>query len=149
MSPEALFLPSMLLVGAAWLVLLLTKPSAQPLRRGALTTVIAFLGVLYAYFLFGFMDRAPADGSFSSVAGLIALFSVPELMLAGWLHYLILDFCAGYWIAKDASSHCSRLVIAPFLIATMVSAPVGLAIYLGLRNWLHQDTADLSPIKPI
>ena len=43
-----------------------------------------------------------ADGSFSTLAGVTALFADPWLLLAGWLHYLAFDLLIGTWEARDS-----------------------------------------------
>ena len=88
------------------------------------------IGVVYATLMITYLDRAPADGGFGSLAAVTQLFSVPELLLAGWIHYLAFDLFVGAWIVKDAQqSSVPHLLILPSLLATFMAGPAGLLLY--------------------
>jgi hypothetical protein len=63
-----------------------------------------------------------------------ALFAVPELLLAGWIHYLAFDLFVGAWIARNGSAEgVSPLVLTPILLATFLAGPIGYLAYALLR----------------
>ena len=65
-------------------------------------------------------------GGYSSLAEVSLLFSVPGVLLAGWIHYLAFDLLVGAWIAKEADLRgIQRWVQAPILVATFMLGPVG------------------------
>ena len=72
-----------------------------------------------------------ADGAeFGSLAGFITLFSVPELVLVGWIHYLAFDLFVGAWEVKDAQKEgIHHLVLIPSLLATLMAGPVRLVLF--------------------
>ena len=54
---------------------------------------------------------------------------------AGWTHYLAFDLFVGLWIARDGDAKgISRLVQAPVLLATFMAGPLGLLVWLILRE---------------
>tara|TARA_B110000046_G_scaffold91288_1_gene99208 strand:- start:598 stop:999 length:402 start_codon:yes stop_codon:yes gene_type:complete len=69
---------------------------------------------------------------FSSLEGIIALYenSTPELIAAGWLHYLAFDFWVGCWILREAKSKkIKHLWLIIPLLATFMLGPVGILLY--------------------
>jgi hypothetical protein len=53
----------------------------------------------------------------------------------GWTHYLAFDLFTGLWIARDADNKgFSRVAQVPILFATLMAGPVGLLIWLVLRE---------------
>lgn len=128
-----------------WLLLLLAP------RRPLTLSVILFAGVgmlclvyagLFAALLGGLIDPgakagspAPFDYSDYSIAGIRALFATDAGVVVGWTHYLAFDLFVGLWIARDADGKgASRLVQAPILILTLLAGPVGLLVWLILRE---------------
>ena len=70
-----------------------------------------------------------------NIAGLRNLFMSDGGLVMGWTHYLAFDLFVGQWIAKDADNKgFHRLVQAPILLLTFVMAPVGLLIWLIMRD---------------
>lgn len=74
-------------------------------------------------------------GGFDSLAGVAALFTVPGLLLAGWVHYLAFDMVVGAWIARRSDEiGISRWIQAPVLGATFMLGPVGFFAFWVLRS---------------
>ena len=58
------------------------------------------------------------------------LFAVPEVALAGWIHYLAFDLFVGLWIAQRADAMgLSRWLQAPVLVVTFMFGPIGLMLF--------------------
>ena len=77
--------------------------------------------------------RPPAD--FTTLAGVMALFDSPGGATIGWIHYLAFDLFVGTWIARNADVHkISRWLQAPILFFTLMAGPIGLLLYLLLRQ---------------
>ena len=52
-----------------------------------------------------------------------------------WIHYLAFDLFVGLWIARDADAKgFSRFVQAPILLATFMAGPLGLFLWLAIRE---------------
>ncbi len=100
--------------------------------RDWLAPVVAplMISVVYAWLMLTYLDHAPADGGFGSLAAVSALFSVPELLLAGWIHYLAFDLFVGAWEVRDArTNRIPHLLLIPCLLATFMAGPAGLLLY--------------------
>jgi hypothetical protein len=92
--------------------------------------IIALLSVAYAALIFSFAAGAEGAG-FSSLAGVRALFAVPPLLLAGWIHYLAFDLFVGTVIAEKSDARgLSRFIQAPILIATFMLGPLGYLLHI-------------------
>lgn len=122
-----------------WLALALAP------RKPQVLALILYLGVFllclaYAILLVmlmgGWADAGTgAGGSFTSLAGVMALFSGQAAMLLGWVHYLAFDLFVGMWIARDADQKgFGRLVQLPILFLTLMAGPLGLLIWLIVRD---------------
>jgi hypothetical protein len=56
-------------------------------------------------------------------------------VVLGWTHYLAFDLFIGQWIAKDADHKgFSRIAQAPVLLLTLFAGPIGLLIWLIIRE---------------
>lgn len=105
--------------------------------RDWLAPVVAplLIAAVYAWLMASFTDRAPENGGFGSLAQVAELFTVPELLLAGWIHYLAFDLFVGAWEVKDAQAQgVHHLLVIPCLIATFMAGPAGLLLYWIIRT---------------
>lgn len=76
-----------------------------------------------------------ANGDFSSLAGVAALFANPWMLLAGWLHYLAFDLVIGTWVARDSVERSvPRWLLVPCLFLTLMFGPMGWGIYVLIRT---------------
>jgi hypothetical protein len=83
----------------------------------------------------GAVAGATGQGSFTSIAGIRALFESDGGIVVGWTHYLAFDLFVGLWIARDADNKgFARLVQLPFLAATFLAGPIGLLVWLVMRE---------------
>lgn len=92
--------------------------------------------ILLGMLLGGWTDAGSASaGSFTTLAGVMALFSGQAAMLLGWVHYLAFDLFVGMWIARDADQKgFGRAVQWPVLFLTLMAGPLGLLIWLIVRD---------------
>lgn len=141
MSWDTLFSAVNLLALIAWAILILTP------RTPLLLALVLYLGVgllclVYAAGLIGIVSGAldpvgpgGAAASFSSIEGVRAIFASNGGVTIGWTHYLAFDLFVGLWIARDADAKgFSRLVQAPILLATLMAGPLGLLVWLAVRD---------------
>jgi hypothetical protein len=129
---------------AGWAVLLLAP------RRPLANSFVLFVGVGLLCLLYAVMfvmvvgkfadpggpgGSTPFDYSDYNIAGLRNLFATDAGIVIGWTHYLAFDLFAGLWIARDADRKgTSRWVQAPILLVTFLAGPMGLLIWLILRE---------------
>ena len=70
-----------------------------------------------------------------SIAGLRALFMSDGGIVLGWTHYLAFDLFIGLWISRDADNKgFSRWAQLPILFCTLMAGPIGLLIWLIVRE---------------
>lgn len=139
MSWDTIFGAVNLLALAGWIALI-----ALP-RWPALLSAVLYLGVgllclTYATGLIGVVSGLipnPQGGgaNFSTIAGVRSIFASDAGVTIGWTHYLAFDLFVGLWIARDADAKSiSRWAQAPVLFATLMAGPLGLLVWLGLRE---------------
>ncbi|HEY7808941.1 MAG TPA: abscisic acid-deficient protein Aba4 family protein [Allosphingosinicella sp.] len=101
-------------------------------RRRAVIAARAAAGLLAVGYLFFFLPHAaaiPRDMGYSLDA-VAEAFSTRELLLAGWIHYLVLDLFACSWEAEDAErSGVGYGTLALCMFVTAMVAPLGLLLY--------------------
>lgn len=134
---QALFSLTNAIALIGW-VLLLVMP-----RRPLAATAVLYLGVALLCLIYAAMLSALVSGTAEptaslpaySVAGIRALFASDGAVVVGWTHYLAFDLFVGLWISKDADAKgFSRLVQAPILATTLMAGPVGLLLWLVIRE---------------
>lgn len=125
------------LVTPVWL-LLIFAPKWRWTQRLATFVVPLLLATLYGFLLLH--GNPMKGGGFSTLAQISRLFALPQVLLAGWVHYLAFDLFTGSWEARDAVRlGISRWLVAPCLVLTFLFGPVGLAFYLLLRLVLRKE----------
>lgn len=127
----------------AWALLILA-PRWPALLSAVLYLAIGGLCALYAVLLVSLLTGiiptgiAAGEGGgadFTTIAGVRAIFASDPGVVIGWTHYLAFDLFVGLWIARDADAKFfSRLVQAPILIATFIAGPLGLILWLLIRE---------------
>jgi len=136
MNLETLFTILNMAVLPFWL-LIMVAPRWEWTRRLTHSVIIA---VVYApIYLWLLATGSGGEGDFSSLAGVGALFSRPEALLAGWIHYLVFDLFVGAWISRDAVRRdIHQLIVLPCLVLTLMVGPVGLGLYAVVRGAMRR-----------
>ncbi len=141
MGWDTVFSITNILALGGWLLLIFAP--RKPLTFSAITYVgVGLLCLIYvigfAGLLAGFIDGGGPSPPLTdySVAGLqAAMFANPGGTVIGWTHYLAFDLFIGMWIARDADAKgFSRIWQAPVLFLTFMAGPLGLLIWLALRE---------------
>lgn len=113
-------------------------------RWPALLSALLYLGVgllclIYAVCLVGvlagFIPAGNEGADFTTIEGVRSIFASDVGVTIGWTHYLAFDLFVGIWIARDADAKgIMRLVQAPILLATFLAGPLGLIVWLIVRE---------------
>ena len=116
-------------------------------RWPALLAALLYLGVgllclVYAIGLIGIvsglLDPVGPQGpglDFGSIDGVRSIFASDGGVTVGWVHYLAFDLFVGIWIARDADAKgFSRVIQATILLATFMAGPLGLLLWLAIRE---------------
>lgn len=140
MSWDGVFGAANMLALVAWagLILLPRKPLILAL---ALYLGVGILCLTYAVSLIGIVSGVlnPVGPEvaldFGSIESIRAVFGSDGGIVIGWVHYLAFDLFVGIWIARDADAKdFSRWLQAPILLATLFAGPLGLGIWLLIRE---------------
>jgi len=100
------------------------------------------VSIICAVYTLGFITKVQKDGfpDFSSKASVTALFSDPEWVFIGWIHYLAFDLLIGLWESNDALiNRVPQLLVGICLVLTLWAGPMGLGVYLILRLIIAND----------
>jgi len=132
MQLESVFSTASAIAMSGWLLLIFfPKPNLARLISGIVLPIA--LSVFYLILIAGNIQGA--EGGFGSLADVSTLFQKPELLLAGWIHYLAFDLFIGAWEVRDAQRHqLPHLVVIPCLVMTFMLGPIGLLFYLAIRT---------------
>jgi hypothetical protein len=132
MPPESIFSAANMVAMAGWIALLVAPRMRLVTWHLAGLAIPASLAALYAVLLA--LHAPGAEGGFSSLAGVAALFRTEGVLLAGWVHYLAFDLFIGAWICRrGAAEGINPWLVRLCLPPTFLAGPVGLLMFLGLR----------------
>lgn len=132
MSPDTLFPFANMTALAGWAALLASPFIPRLSDAFASTVVPLLLSVAYAGLILAFWSGA--QGGFDTLANVALLFQTPEMLLAGWLHYLAFDLFVGAWIVRTARSEAvSFILVVPCLALTFMFGPVGYLLFSAIR----------------
>ena len=118
---------------AGWALLFLA-PRGPKVAAYVLYLCVGTLCLTYAV-MFASQFSAIVTGDFLSIEGIRALFASDGGIVIGWTHYLAFDLFIGQWIAKDADNKgFSRIAQVPVLLLTLLAGPIGLLVWLFIRE---------------
>src|SRR5215207_3625060 len=100
MKAEQIFSIANLVAMISWIILAVA-PRWILTRKVILSGAIPLL-LSVAYLVLVVLFFGSAEGSFSSLAGVMKLFTNEWAVLAGWIHYLAFDLWVGIWEVKDS-----------------------------------------------
>lgn len=85
------------------------------------------LSVVYIVYL---LQGIGVEGGFGSLEGVMKLFTVDVLVLAGWVHYLAFDLLVGSWVLKKSQElGVAHWWIIPCLILCFMAGPAGFLLF--------------------
>jgi hypothetical protein len=133
MSPEALFKFANSFVIFAW-ILLLVLPRWKHTQSIVLNGVIVLFSILYSFTLLKGIGNLDLN-SFSTLAGVKALFQSDEAVAMGWVHYLAFDLFVGAYIIRKAQAFdISRLLYSLCLPFTFMFGPLGYLLFFVVKT---------------
>ena len=103
MNVDQIFIFASSMAFLSWSFLFI-YPSSDSIRQILYGGVVICFSVLYAGLFVSYFD-ARSFQSFSTLSGLLSLFSTKESVLLGWIHYLAFDLLAGLYISKEAKKN--------------------------------------------
>ncbi len=139
MDWNAIFGAVNLLAIVAWIALAFL-PRSPAILAAVLYVGVGILCLVYGVSLIGVLtgllpNESGAGANFNTIEGVRAIFASDAGVTIGWTHYLAFDLFVGIWIARDADAKgISRIVQVPILLATLMAGPLGLLIWLIVRE---------------
>lgn len=101
---------------------------------------LAYSGLILSLMAGLISDGGVADGpsaDFTTLSGVMAIFDTPGGATIGWIHYLAFDLFVGMWAARNADRRgINRIIQVPILFSILMVGPLGLALYLALRQFI-------------
>lgn len=132
MSPDLLFKLANMAALLGWAGLLATPLAPRLLPRLSALLVPGLLSLAYTGLILAFWSGA--EGGFGTLENVMILFTQPEIVLAGWLHYLAFDLFVGAWeVRAGQRAGMPFWLVLPCLPLTFLFGPAGFAAFLALR----------------
>lgn len=132
MNYELLFSAAGLIAMAGWLALLLSPWIPIWSDRIAGLWVPGLLSLGYTVLIIAF--PAQNGGGFGTFADVRQLFSSPNALMAGWVHFLAFDLIVGAWICRAARRQGVKFwMVAPCLPVTFLFGPAGFLLFTAIR----------------
>jgi hypothetical protein len=127
---ETMFIAAQAIAFIGWLALFASPWLGRRRAVRAARWVAAALCLLYLAYFLPNLAAIPRDQGYT-LAAVGASFDTPALLLAGWIHYLVLDLWVGSWEAEHGGqAGVSHALLLLCLFATMMVGPLGLLLYL-------------------
>ena len=134
MSPDSVFQTCSTIAMVGWIVLLVISPFWSSFDRFLIGIIITLFAIVYAWLIFQVFTPGDFE-KFSSLNGVMELFTDKTAVTAGWVHYLAFDLLTGIWIKKNALKYnIHHLILIPCLLLTFMLGPIGLLLYLLVRS---------------
>ena len=144
MGWSALFTLTTVVAFAGWAMLALL-PRSRTVNSVIMYACVGLLCLAYAAMFVGLFGGLTDPGrvigapepdlSDYSVEGIRTLFMSDGGIVLGWTHYLAFDLFVGLWIARDADAKgFSRVIQLPILFFTLMAGPIGLLLWLMIRE---------------
>jgi hypothetical protein len=132
MTPDQLFQLASPIAILGWLALTGAPLAPRLAQAVAAVAIPLLLSLAYSGLVLAFWHQAP--GGFSSLPEVMALFTHPQIALAGWLHYLAFDLFLGAWEVRTARAEgIPHWAVIPCLVPTFLFGPAGFLAFAILR----------------
>jgi hypothetical protein len=133
MTPDSIFQLSNTIALLGWLILVIASPFWVSFDKLLIGIVVTLFAITYFWLLaqnFKFSDME----KFSTLDGVMELFTSKIAVTTAWLHFLAFDLMAGIWIKKNAVQHgIKHWILLPCFFFTFMIGPVGVLLYLLIR----------------
>ncbi len=133
MTPDSIFSICNTIAMIGWLILLIASPFWMDTDKLLIGIIITLFAIVYAWCISQSFNAGDFE-KFSTLDGVMSLFTNKMAVTAGWVHYLAFDLMTGIWIKKNSMKHrISHWLLIPCLFFTFMLGPVGLLLYLIIR----------------
>jgi hypothetical protein len=132
MKPDLVFKICNSIAPFGWL-LMIVAPKWKFTKAIILSGILPLmLGLIYLVLIILFFGEG--EGDFSSLQGVMKLFTSPWGVTAGWIHYLVFDMFIGSWeLSNGQKNNIPHYLLIPCLLLTFFFGPIGLIMYFLIR----------------
>jgi hypothetical protein len=128
METETIFRIANSVAVVGWLFLLASPFVPKIAHYVSAAAIPLLLAIVYSSLVMAFWSSG--QGGFDSLEHVAELFRSPELLLAGWIHYLAFDLFVGAWIAGKARENAIAFwAVIPCLVLTFLFGPAGFLLF--------------------
>ena len=132
MTPDKIFAICNAIAMTGWLVLMFL-PFWHNRDKFIVGIIITLFCVIYTWLIFASFDPSGFK-NFSTLDGVMNLFTNKTMVTAGWVHYLAFDLMTGVFITNNARLHgINHWLTVPCLFMTFMLGPIGLLLYFLVR----------------
>ncbi len=136
MNADAAFLIANAVGIWGWIALLLSPLIPKWSHRIAAFVIPVLLCISYVFILGYVVVSGGLQGGYLTLDDVMALFSVREVVLAGWLHVMAFDLFVGAWIVRNArETGVSFWWVLLVLPLAFIAGPAGFVLYLAIRSF--------------
>lgn len=142
MTLDQVFSVSGTIAMSGWIILAIA-PRRWPWLNAVPRIILpSALSLFYAAYIFPYFSAS--GGGYGSLLEVRQLFTLDELLLAGWIHYLAFDLMIGAYLADRLDRvGISRLLQVPVLFATLMFGPVGAILAFSMEGAVRAASARL------
>jgi hypothetical protein len=138
MTPDTLFSIANGIALLGWIALIVMYSSPK-MSRIVIGSAVLLLCMAYLILLVPGLGNMDPE-AFNTLGGVMQLFTQPEAVLVGWIHYLAFDLMTGVTIAVSGIKNgFNRWVLLPCFFFTFMLGPVGLLFYLVLLSVKNRE----------
>ncbi len=132
---ETVFSFSFLLVAPFWLMMIVLPHWSWTRRLMQSLLVVVPAAVLYALLVLPRLGEVFVEVVNPTLAGIALLLGSPAGATIAWAHFLAFDLFVGRWVYLDGRKRTiSAWLMAPVLFFTLMLGPIGLLVYLSIRE---------------
>lgn len=134
MDFELIFSLAGLLAMSGWVTLLVSPLIPHWSHR--IAGLIVPITLSFGYLIILLFSSTQNGGGFGSFADVTQLFSNPEALMAGWVHFLAFDIFVGAWICRTGRDENIKFwMVLPCLPVTFMFGPAGFLLFSIVRTF--------------
>ena len=139
MEADGLFQLVNMITIIAWLLLIIIPNMKVTRILVGSGIVFLLLSGIYAILILSFFSLDSMQ-DFSTLDGVMGLFTDPMGVVAGWTHYLAFDLFVGMWITADGMKNgVNRWLLLPCQLLTFMFGPIGFLTYYAIRFYVTKS----------
>ncbi len=132
---DTVFSFSFLLVAPFWLMMIVLPHWSWTRRLMQSLLVVVPAAVLYALLVLPRLGEVFVEVVNPTLVGIALLLGSPVGATIAWAHFLAFDLFVGRWVYLDGRKRTiSAWLMAPVLFFTLMLGPIGLLVYLSIRE---------------